>query len=145
MSPSDEWQWPQESPHTSCVLLASLREATLGGWSFRLSRRGLSRSCQQPIAVVFGCALGGRSSSNGASHRPLGMICPPLTPIRKAENALEENAVEMWSIILGTKISVAAKLLQSAASTSDVSATSVFVCGRNAIFIIQDESPCKGA
>lgn len=43
------------------------------------------------------------------------------------------------------KISVAAKLLQSTASVRDISATSVFVCGRHTLFIIQDESPHKGA
>lgn len=30
-----------------------------GGGVFRLSRRGVSRSCRQPTAVAFGCTFGG--------------------------------------------------------------------------------------
>ena len=41
------------------------------------------------------------------------------------------------------KISVASKLLPSAASIDDVSPASVFVCGRYALFITGDESLLK--
>lgn len=140
---SDEWKEPQEAPNASRLSLAGLREGALGGWGLRLSRRGVSRSCRQPTAVVFGCTFGGHLFFSWASHHMLGMICPPLTPIPSAMNTLEGKAVEMWSIILGTESLLPWSFCKHCVHRR--SACHICFCVWEAHYIIRDESPRKGA
>lgn len=65
----------------------------------------------------------------------LGMIWPPLPNVPNAVTTLEENGGEMQNIIFGTK-SLQSQSFCKALSIGDISATSVFVCGRHTVFII---------
>lgn len=69
----------------------------------------------------------------------------PQHPPQMLWTRWKTKAVEMRSIILGKESLLLWSFLQSTVSICDISATSVFVCGRHTIFIIWDESPRKGA
>lgn len=95
----------------------------------------------QHVVVVSGHVLGGPLPSSWASHYFVAVPHPHPDRIR---DILEENVMQMGSIILESR-SLLLWSFCKAASIGDMPDTSVFVCGRQSIFIIEDESLCNTA